>query len=87
MTQQHKIRLSLDISHISRIRRRPFFLMDSYEFFKFSIFEQPCLLMVSKETTEITPGLISKHYEQIQKICSDCIIYAKSTISSYNRKR
>lgn len=65
----------------------PFFLTNSYEFFKFSIFEQSCLLMVSKESTEITPGLISKHYKQVQKSCDDCIIYAQSSLSSYNRKR
>lgn len=65
----------------------PFFLTNSYEFFKFSIFEQPCLLMVSKESAEITPGLISKHYKQIQKICDYSIIYAQSILSSYNRKR
>lgn len=65
----------------------PFFLMDSYEFYKFSIFEQPCLLMASKESVESTPGLISKHYKQVQKNYDGFIIYTQLRLSSYNRKR
>lgn len=81
------LNVSIDVRRWKNPGNLPFFLIDSYEFFKFSIFEQPCLLMVSKESTEITPGLISKHYKEIQKTCDDCIIYAQSVLSSYNRKR
>lgn len=81
------LNVSIDIHLWKNPGDLPFFLMDSYEFFKFAIFEQPCLLMVSKESAEITPGLISKYYKQAQKSCNGCIIYAKSTLSSYNRKR
>lgn len=81
------LNVSIKVRHWKNPGNLPFFLMDSYEFFKFSIFEQSCLLMVSKESAEITPGLISKHYRQAQKSCEDCIIYAQSSLSSYNRKR
>jgi len=81
------LNVSIDVHHWKNPGNLPFFLMDSYDFFKFSIFEQPCLLIVSKESTEITPGLINKHYRQVQKSCNDCIIYAQSNLSSYNRKR
>lgn len=81
------LNVSIDVHHWKNPGNLPFFLMDSYEFFKFSIFEQPCLLMISKESAEITPGLISKHYRQVQKSCDACIIYAQSSLSSYNRKR
>lgn len=81
------LNVSIDVHHWKNSGNLPFFLTDSYEFFKFSIFEQPCLLMVSKESVEITPGLISKHYRQAQKSCDDCIVYAQSSLSSYNRKR
>lgn len=81
------LNISIDVHHWKHPGNLPFFLTDSYEFFKFSILEQPCLLMVSKGKTEITPGLISKHYKQVQKSCDDCIIYAQSSLSSYNRKR
>lgn len=81
------LNISIDVHHWKNPGNLPFFLMDSYEFFKFSIFEQSCLLMVAKEGAEITPGLISKHYRQAQKNYDDCIIYVQSSISSYNRKR
>jgi hypothetical protein len=81
------LNVSIDVRHWKNPENLPFFLMDSYEFFKLSIFEQSCLLMVPKESTEITPGLISKCYKQAQKNCEDCIIYAQSSLSSYNRKR
>jgi hypothetical protein len=81
------LNVSIDVHRWKNPGSLPFFLTDSYEFFKFSIFEQPCLLMVSKENVEITPGLISKHYRQVQKSCDDCIIYAQLSLSSYNRKR
>jgi hypothetical protein len=81
------LNISIDVHHLKNPGNLPFFLLNSYEFFKFSIFEQPCLLMVSKEIAEITPGLINKHYKQVQKICDDCIIYAQLNLSSYNRKR
>lgn len=81
------LKVSIDVQHWGNPSNLPFFLTDSYEFFKFLIFEKPCLLMVSKESAEITPGLISKHYKQVQKNCDDFIIYAQSSLSSYNRKR
>lgn len=81
------LNVSIDVQCWKNPGNLPFFLANSYDFFKFSIFEQPCLLMVSKESAEITPGLISKHYKQVQKSCDDCVIYAQSSLSSYNRKR
>lgn len=65
----------------------PFFLIDSYDFHNLSIFEQSCLLMIPKECIEITPGLISKHYKQVQKNWDGFIVYVQSNLSSYNRKR
>lgn len=84
---KESLNVAINIHHWKNPGNLPFFLVNSYDFFKFSIFEQPCLLMVSKESAEITPGMISKHYREAQKNCNDCIIYAKSIISSYNRKR
>lgn len=81
------LNVSIDVHRWKNTGSLPFFLTDAYDFFNFLIFEQPCLLMVSKEKAEITPGLISKHYKQAQKSCDDCIIYAQSSLSSYNRKR
>jgi DNA-binding MarR family transcriptional regulator len=65
----------------------PFFLIDAYNFYQISLFEHPCLLMVIKKDTEITPGVIHKHCDQVQKKWGGFSIYVQSAISSYNRKR
>ncbi len=66
----------------------PFFLTDAYIFFEISLFKQPCLLMIAKENKDITPGMIRKHWEQVEKIWDgSIIIYVQSILSSFNRKR
>lgn len=64
-----------------------FFLTDTYDFYETSLFNQACLLMIDRSNTEITPGTIRKHQEQIQKTWKGSIIYVQSALSSYNRKR
>lgn len=65
----------------------PFFLADTYNLFEISLFDQPCLLMIAQENPEITPGMIRKHSEQIQKYWDGPIIYVQSILSFFNRKR
>lgn len=65
----------------------PFFLTNTYEFYETSIFNQSCLLMIGHENVEVTPGIIRKHLEQIQKNWKGIIIYVQLALSSYNRKR
>jgi hypothetical protein len=71
----------------TRTGELPFFLIDLYEFYEFSLFDTPCLLMISKDSTVLTPLNICKDLEQIQKIWNGFTIYVQSTISFYNRKR
>jgi DNA-binding transcriptional ArsR family regulator len=71
----------------TRTGELPFFLTDLYEFYEFSLFDTPCLLMISKNSSILTPMNICKHLEQIQKIWNGFTIYVQSTISFYNRKR
>ena len=66
----------------------PFFLSDSYIFFETCVFKQPCLLMIARENKDTTPGLIRKHFEQVEKTWEgSIIIYVQSILSSFNRKR
>lgn len=65
----------------------PFFLIDAYNFFEISLFDQPCLLMIAQESINITPGMIRKHWEQVQKHWDGPIIYVQSILPSFNRKR
>jgi hypothetical protein len=43
--------------------------------------------MMARENTVFTPGLIRKHWQQIQKNWDNFIIYVQPILSSYNRKR
>jgi hypothetical protein len=65
----------------------PFFLTNSYDFYETSLFNRPCLLMISRENANTTPGTIRKHWEQIRKNWREPVIYVQSALSSYNRKR
>lgn len=65
----------------------PFFLIDSYDFYETTLFNQACLLMIGHQNGENTPGIIRRHQEQIQKKWNGSIIYVQTTLSSYNRKR
>ena len=71
----------------TRTGELPFFLIDLYEFYEVSLFDTPCLLVISKNNAPLTPMNICKHSEQIQKAWNGFTIYVQSTISFYNRKR
>ena len=44
--------------------------------------------MIAHENKDITPGIIRKHWEQVEKIWEgSIIIYVQSVLSSFNRKR
>ena len=44
--------------------------------------------MIAQENADITPGMIRKHREQVEKIWEgSIIIYVQSILSSFNRKR
>lgn len=48
-------------------KKLPFFLIDSYTFFEASFLDNPYLLMISKNSIELTPNTIQKHWELIEK--------------------
>ncbi len=68
-------------------RELPLFLGDSYHFYEMSLFDHSCLLMVIKENIEVTPAVIQKHWQLVQKKWKDLCIYSQSAISAHNRKR
>ncbi len=65
----------------------PFFLNDHYHFYEALLLAKPCLFMISKGDTEITPSVLRKHWEQVQKHWHGPIIYVQPVLTSYNRKR
>jgi DNA-binding transcriptional regulator YhcF (GntR family) len=68
-------------------KKLPLFLVDAYSFFETFLLNNPCLIMISKNETELTPNTIQKHLQQVEKKWNDPCIYISDTISSYNRKR
>lgn len=81
------LKVDIEIRRWKNQSNLPFFLTDTYKFYETSLFNQPCLLMISHENTETTPGMIRKHEQQIQKNWKGFIIYVQPALSSYNRKR
>jgi hypothetical protein len=81
------LKMSTEANLWKRQRSLSFFLTDRYYFYEMSLLGTLCLLMVSKEHTHTTPGMIRKDWDQIQKLWDGPIIFTQSTISSYNRKR
>ncbi|MFH0726840.1 MAG: hypothetical protein V2B19_10895 [Pseudomonadota bacterium] len=67
--------------------RLPFYLRDLYLFFKSSILDIHCLLMVVREPKEQTPAVVRKHLDQVGKHWNSGVIYIHPLVSTYNRKR
>lgn len=65
----------------------PIFITNGYTFYVTLLNEFRCLLMISRESEEITPGNIKKHCILINEQWDGPIIYVQSSISSFNRKR
>src|ERR1700730_10608961 len=68
-------------------KKLPLFLINAYTFFETSLLNHPCLMMIAKNTVELTPNTVQKHWQQVAKKWNDPCIYIPDTISSYNRKR
>ena len=67
--------------------RLPFFLRDLYVFFQLSLLGTPCLLMVVRDNEEQTPATIRKQLLQVREKWDGEVIYLRSSVSAYNRKR
>ena len=55
------------------------------EFYELVFFEHKAILMIAK--SDLTPGEIRKHHEQVQKQLTLPTIYVSQSITSYNRDR
>ncbi len=65
----------------------PFFLRDLYAFYQVFLLDTPCLLMVAWDEEEQTPATIRKQMLQVQAKWDGEVIYLRSSVSAYNRKR
>jgi hypothetical protein len=65
----------------------PMFLQERYKFLEIRLLEIPCLLMVDQQEQEQTPAIIRKHMDQVQLNWHGEVIYLRTRITAYNRKR
>jgi hypothetical protein len=65
----------------------PLFLRDLYVFFQVSLLDTPYLLMVVRDKEAQTPANIRKQILQVQEKWNGEVIYLRSSVSAYNRKR
>lgn len=80
------LKIQLDIHPWTQNDQLPIVLNQFYDFYETRIFKSPCLLMISKENT-LTPAIIRKHVEQVQKIWNHPCIYIQEFVTPYNRQR
>lgn len=65
----------------------PYYLNETYDFYKADIFKTPVLIMEQTSPGEQTPATIRKHFDQVSKTWQGGIIYLSDTVAPYNRKR
>lgn len=68
-------------------KRLPFFLQDTYIFYRVRLLEFDCILMLDTRDQEESPAVIRKHMEQVRAKWDGEIIYARDMVTAYNRKR
>jgi DNA-binding MarR family transcriptional regulator len=65
----------------------PFFMRELYAFYEISLLGKPCIVFVPRGNDEISSGALVKHFKQLHAKRTGLCIYARATISSYNRRR
>ena len=70
-----------------RDQRLPHFLKETYEFSEIELLGRRCLLMLDSTRTEQAPAALRKHIGLLQPRWNGEIIYVRSRLTAYNRKR
>lgn len=65
----------------------PYYLRDTYGFYRVCILNVDCLLMVTKGGPETTPATIRKHVDALQDRWDGLVIYVSGAIPPHNRRR
>ena len=79
--------IKITLKSWSKSNDLPIYLQNSFDFFKTKILDLPCLLIIAKNESEISPAVIKKHIRKIQEKCDCEIVYVQDGISAYNRHR
>lgn len=65
----------------------PHFLRESYTFFQVKLLELSCILAIDDNPAETPPAALRKHVDLVQSTQDIPVIYVRSRITAYNRKR
>lgn len=84
---QDTLAVSITIEKWSESKRLPFFLQDSYVFYRVQLLELNCLMMLDTRDQEESPAVIRKRMDQVRAKWEDEIIYVRENVTAYNRKR
>ncbi|MDA3785493.1 MAG: hypothetical protein PF568_01135 [Deltaproteobacteria bacterium] len=68
-------------------RRLPFFLQDSYSYYRTDLHGLDVVLMVDNDAAEHSPAMIRKHVNLVREKCGCEVVYVHHRVSAYNRKR
>jgi hypothetical protein len=68
-------------------KRLPIILQNLYIFFEVQVLGARCLLMLDLNEQEQSPAVVSKHRDQVQDKWGGEVVYVRSRITAYNRKR
>jgi len=75
------------ITRWSDARRLAPFLKDLYRFAELRLLDTPFLLLIDRDPTERPPATVRKHVDMIQEKRDVIVVYARSGLTAYNRKR
>ncbi len=65
----------------------PFYLRDRYAFYQARINELSCILMADRRPREEQPSTIRKHLRLVGERSGKTVVYVRSQLTSYHRKR
>ncbi|PLX46748.1 MAG: hypothetical protein C0613_16215 [Desulfobulbaceae bacterium] len=84
---QDILNVTLDVRSWDESRRLPFFLQDSYSYYRTDLHGLDVVLMVDNDAAEHSPAMIRKHVYQVREKCGCEVVYVHHRVSAYNRKR
>ncbi len=76
-------------THLSdSVKKLPFYLSDSHEFYETYIFGKLCLLMVDKTIYDFPAVIVARNVKKTEELL-ECftVIYIQKKITAYSRKR
>jgi len=80
------LNVTLSVRPWNESRGLPFFLQDSYDYYRTELFRLDVLLMVDTNDEEQSPATVRKHMGQVREKCDE-VIYVRDRVTAYNRKR